>query len=64
MTITPPRILPKNSWMKHLFDDYTEGVRLSREDALRLLLLEDESDQRALWAFANAVRQKYVGDVV
>ncbi|WP_375793567.1 CofH family radical SAM protein [Chlamydia sp. 12-01] len=59
-----PRILPKNSWMKHLFDSYTEGARLSKEDALRLLLLEDEDDQRALWAFANMVRQKYVGDVV
>ncbi|WP_348663768.1 CofH family radical SAM protein [Chlamydia vaughanii] len=58
------RILPKNSWMKQLFEDYIEGARLSKEDALRLLLLEDEDDQRALWAFANMVRQKYVGDVV
>ncbi|SYX08721.1 hypothetical protein,putative menaquinone biosynthesis protein, SCO4494 family,Radical SAM superfamily [Chlamydia poikilotherma] len=59
-----PRILPKNSWLKYLFDNYIEGARLSTEDALRLLLLEDEDDQRALWAFANMVRQKYVGDVV
>ncbi|WP_139414179.1 CofH family radical SAM protein [Chlamydia abortus] len=64
MTITLPCILPKNSWMKHVFDKYMEGVRLSQEDALRLLLLEDEVDQRALWAFADLVRQKYVGDVV
>lgn len=59
-----PRILPKNSWLKHLFDNYMGGARLSKEDALRLLLIEDEDDQRALWAFANTIRHKYVGDIV
>lgn len=62
--MTTTRILPKNGWLQQFFDDYNEGKRCSQEHALRLLLLKDEDDQRSLWAFADAIRKKQVGDVV
>ncbi|AHK62934.1 FO synthase subunit 2 [Chlamydia avium 10DC88] len=58
------RILPKNAWLKQFFYDYDQGERCSQESALRLLLLEDDNDQRSLWAFADKIRKKHVGDVV
>jgi radical SAM domain protein, CofH subfamily len=63
MTTSTTRILPKSAWLKTLFNDYLSGARLSEEQALQLLLIDDE-DQQALWSFADQIRANRVGDTV
>ncbi|EPP35445.1 radical SAM domain, CofH subfamily protein [Chlamydia ibidis] len=65
MTITLPHNLNcKTPWLKEVFFNFSSGHRLSNDDALRLLLLEDEKDQQALWSFADYIREQRVGNTV
>lgn len=57
-------LLPKSFWIQDIFDNYLQGARLSPEQALQLLLLQDPEDQQALWNFANRIREQKVGDTV
>lgn len=58
------RPLPKNMWVQDLFEQYLNGIRLTSEQALRLLLLEDSQDLRALYHFADEIRAQKVGETV
>lgn len=63
-TSSPSQLFPKHMWVQDLFDRYLDGERLSSEQALRLLLLEDPQDLQALYHFADTIRAQKVGDTV
>ncbi|ANH78309.1 CofH family radical SAM protein [Candidatus Chlamydia sanziniae] len=64
MTPSPLSTPPQSPWLKDLFNRLSLKTRLSPEEALQLLLLDNEEDQHALWTFADKVRKERVGDIV
>lgn len=64
LMITTHRILPRSPWLRRLFEKYSEGAILSNQDLLRLLLIDEEKDLQALYAFADRVREQRVGNIV